>query len=221
MADPRNFILDSDYPMDKIVFIGEYTVQPTEIPDYFTANHNLGTLPLIIGIASNDNWQTTIPLPALDIGIDVYSDNTKIMVVNMSDSTYSVKVFGLTVESDNSDFSATSDLAQSYILNTEYDYMKLLMSGEFQFDSAKTKTVQHNLGYVPTVLAWEEIDLSAISLGIMYESMSYTQHLIGNQPAPTPIWTSEKRGIMLDSAKITFYGAENTKCYYRIYGDAS
>lgn len=221
MADPRNFILDSDYPMDKIVYIGSYTVPPASPPNYFTVDHGLGVLPLVIAVASNDNWQTTIPLPAFDIGLDVYFDDTRIMVVNLTMESYAVKVFGLTIESNNSNFSATSDLAQTYILNTNYDYLKLLMSGEFQFDPTGAKTIQHNLGYTPTVLAWEEVDLSAIGMGNMYSAITNSRYLIGNHPSPTPVFESERRGIVLDNTRMIVYGVENTKCYYRIYGDAS
>lgn len=163
--DPRDFLLNTDYEMDKIIFYKElkYTVSThTEI----SVPHNLKVLPLVFGIWSYNADYTD----AHEIGGPVDSTNSPPCLISStattleitlnprnSNTTFYIRVFGFESNYNgvsHAKLATTSKYAKNFILNTDYNYLKLLKSGNFLDYSSGTTKYTHNLGYAPYVMDW-------------------------------------------------------------------
>ena len=159
--DPRKFLLNTDYELDKIIFVstGDF-VGTKEIP------HNLGFTPLVFGMWSEDSsfttcnnfsWVETTPIagytPPLAVEI-VAKDNKITLYAEGKDSGTKriyYRVFAFAPPDANVNVPTTSNLANEFILNTDYNYRKLKATGEF---TQGGQSYAHNLGYKPQVMAW-------------------------------------------------------------------
>lgn len=163
MSKPTDFLLNTDYEMDKIVYFksGEFTGN-TEF------EHNLSFEPLIFGVWSTDSdfnssnalcLLSTSSIPGATDPLGVYAyvrgDNGHIKIESMGDGSANTKIYYriYAFEPSESHSSAphTSSAAKQFVLNTDYNYRKLKASGTFTQGSEE---YQHNLGYIPHVEAW-------------------------------------------------------------------
>ena len=159
-VDPRDFLLNTDYEMDKLVLLkqGEFT-SSIEIP------HNLSFTPLPFGVWSTDeDFDSVNTIGAVDpndepwytpaLGVECYADATKIKLTS-SGNTNNTKIYYriYAFEPDDSKNNApfTSQKAKKFILNTDYNYCKVKAHGVF---TASGQSYEHNLGYLPQVMAW-------------------------------------------------------------------
>lgn len=175
--DPRNFLVISDYPLDKIIYL--YEGQLTAAAGGFaTASipHDLPFAPLIVGnwstsplwsvtyeqqsgpIAPNNNYSPIL------YGFDVTSNNSASNItltnyISGAPVTAYYRLYGFQPSNSNVDLLATND-ADNFILNTEYNYTKLLSANTASiaesFSIDQFVTVTHNLGYIPQVIYWIE-----------------------------------------------------------------
>lgn len=160
-VDPRDFLLNTDYEMDKIVLFkeGSFT-QTKDIP------HDLGFIPLPFGVWSTDsdfNSTNTISgidasgddpgyTPLLSVSLTAKSDKLVLKSGgNTNNATIYYRIYAFEPSSSAQAVPATSSNANTFILNTDYNYAKLLAKGEF---TSSGQEYQHNLGYLPQVLAW-------------------------------------------------------------------
>lgn len=170
--DPRDFLLNTDYEMDKIIYYKEfkYTVSRSSS---FTTPHNLKTIPLVFGIWSyhpdySDCHELGASIdftnsPPCLCGAD-YTNITIELNPRNSNETFYIKVFAFETTYSNPDYyiapklnlPTTSKYAKNFVLNTDYNYLKLLKSGDFAtYDSSVGYSkYSHNLGYVPQLLEW-------------------------------------------------------------------
>ena len=171
MSDPRKFIFNSNYPIDKIVFLDERTVTPNSDGDFDVSfNHGLGAVPFIKAVASDDDWETTYPsgikiisgnwLTPTDVFMyfEASSNGTNVRLRGNLDDTIPVKIrtWGFFNESDtlNVDAPATANASSNkFILNTKYNYQSLVKEGYAETQNGAI-TVAHNLGFVPFVDVW-------------------------------------------------------------------
>lgn len=169
-VDPRNFLLNTDYPLDKIVYItsGSATVN---FSDEITIAHGLGFAPLVFGIWSLDSdFSTSQEFDMMSS--DLYSSNypyvtrleadaTNIYASFQNsefvDETFYYKLFALEPTDSTADIAPTSSdaSAASFVLNTDLNYLKLHSSG-IKVVSSAPDTVTHGLGYIPVVMLWQE-----------------------------------------------------------------
>ena len=161
---PDDFLLNTDYEMDKIVLFkqGDFTGSTT-------IQHNLKFTPLIFGVWSTDeNFEKVnsigvrendpeIPglyTPILSVTGTALNNNT-ITLTSHGENSGTTKIYYrvYAFEPCDSKQSApqTAKLAGSLIFNTDYNYRKLLKEGEFTQETAE---FEHNLGYIPQVMAW-------------------------------------------------------------------
>ena len=164
--DPRNFLLNTDYPMDKVIYLNSGSHSMTggggSIKQFA---HNLGFTPLIIGTWSfNSNFltsreggmftaegtdpttaYTTFSANATDITIDCFNPGAT--------ATIYYRIYGFMPSDVNADVAFTASLAENFQFNTDFNYTKLFSSS---VASAGTSTITHNLGYRPQVLTWIE-----------------------------------------------------------------
>lgn len=168
MASPDNFLLNSDYPVDKIVYKISGSFSATGGGGLGTLsqfNHNLGFRPLIIGTWSTDsNFSTSreggfFSFEGTDpdtIYTQFYSNDTQISISTFNPTVPTVtiyyRIYGFMPSNINADAAFTASLADKFQLNTDYNYTKLYLSGITT--AAATTTITHNLGYRPQVMAW-------------------------------------------------------------------
>jgi hypothetical protein len=168
MTDSRNFLLDTDYPMDKVIYMvsGSFAAAGGGgLGTTIDFNHNLGYTPLIVGTWSTDSGFSTsreggfFAFEGTDpntIYTTFYANSTKITVSTFNPTASGVtvyyRIYGLMPSDVNIDNASTVALADTFQLNTDYNYTKLLLSGIAT--AAATTTITHSLGYRPQVMAW-------------------------------------------------------------------
>lgn len=222
MTDPRNFLLNSDYPLDKVVYMTSGTLTVTSSGSESTnITHGLTFRPLMVFSHSDDSAFTTsrtngqLPFgPAEQWGVSVDTDsdtNIRVLGFNTSATTKTIywRAYAFMPSNVNLDADPTASTATNFVLNTDNNYMKLLDSDYITMPSAgNTITVTHGLGYRPTVQIWER-------LGTGVERIL---PLLVSDPADT---TSNR--INVGTSTITFTsgsgGTEATNYHYRIYTD--
>lgn len=160
-VDPRDFLLNTDYELDKIVYfqegslnVGQYDI---DIP------HSLGFAPLIFGVcAFSEDFSDSRTIPwqyQNDNGVQQFTASanaSNLRVTYTSDSGSPAKIYyriyGFEPSDSHARVGATSKHAKKFILNTDYNYCKLHSKGI----TTPNSTVEHNLGYLPQILAWRE-----------------------------------------------------------------
>ena len=168
-VNPKNFLLNTDYDMDKIIIVKTgSTIGTTEIP------HNLGTTFLPFGVWSTDpNFSTVNSIgvneasnepsytPRLGVDCDVFNNRIKILVSGGGADTTTVyyRIYGFAKPGDNISVASTSNLANKFMINTDYNYRKIFATGEF---TQSDQEYSHNLGYLPQVMAWYDNSESTI-----------------------------------------------------------
>lgn len=227
-VDPRNFLLNTDYPMDKIIFVTSGSaVVPNNTMDgspEITISHNLPFTPLPILIWSNtadfsicfENRDNEFVSNSFVTGAgqfySIESDSTNIGIrrYNLSGSSktlyYRVFCFQPSDADIDSEVPATNTGTGSFVLNTDYNYMKLIKSGIL---TSSTKIYSHNLSFVPRVQIW------AKASGFVFRDIQTS--LVESDPTGSGLITS---GVFIDNTKIEWLNPNTfDEIHYRIYGD--
>lgn len=229
MTDQRRFLYNSDYQTDMLIYVkdGSFTLLDgqdiggigTEDVDGRIA-HNLPFTPLVEMVWSNTAdfaicdqtnwdedyfdtfWTTTTGQYYL-----CYSDDTNVVIsgVNSSGSTktlyYRIWGFAPSTADSTSVVPATANDADNYVLNTDYNYMKLAFSGSITPASGSV-TFTHNLGYVPRVKIW------AIASGLTYQVVDTT---ISFDSVDYGVYITDTQLIFKD---MTIYDSLEYRIYY-------
>ena len=217
-VDPRDFLLNTDYELDKIALVktGSY-VGSIQIP------HNLSFTPLPFGIWSTDeDFTTTHALGAFEtsgepgytppLGVECIAQPDKITLTSRGEGNNTTRVYyrlyGFEPSDINENAPTTSEFANTFQLNTDFNYRKLKATGEF---TQTGQSFAHNLGYLPQVMAWSKYadspDFPAYRNGIepITSASYFTNYKL--EVTPTIIQTGE-----------IFEGLEE-KIIWRIYYD--
>lgn len=160
-VNPRDFLLNTDYELDKIIYFKEGNfIGNTEF------QHELSFTPLVFGVWSTDsNFSSVNTLGVADpsteagytpfLGVECSADSSAIKLVASGENSGSTRiyyrVYAFEPTDSQADTPTTSNNANTFILNTDYNYCKLKATGEF---TQSGQEYQHNLGYVPQVMAW-------------------------------------------------------------------
>lgn len=160
-VDPRDFLLNTDYEMDKIIYFkdgelsaGQYDV---DIP------HGLNFTPLIFGVcAFNSDFSDSRSVPydyqtqsnTTQFTAMANSTNVRVSYINYSGSPAKIyyRLYGFEPSDSRAKVGKTSKYAKNFILNTDYNYCKLFKKGVI----SPSSTVDHKLGYLPQTLVWQE-----------------------------------------------------------------
>lgn len=230
-ANPLNakeFLLSTDFPLDKVVFLtsGSYVVPSPVAGNKLTIPHGLPFIPLVSGswdvtpsFSTNYDYYTgTIPSsnPAtpFNLELDITADATNIYInpINVTGSPQTVyyRIFALEPSDSQANLPSTVASADSFILNTDYNYTKLYLDGVITgIGFPSTFTVTHGLGYPPQVLAWQTDPFNGLKPA---EQAS----MVAGSPNDT--------AVVVDNSNVTFLigAASNvTRIDYRIYIDDS
>ena len=229
LANAKNFLINSDYPLDKVVYMtsGSVIVPASDYND-ISISHGLPFTPLVNAIYSTSstfdiayeynsgqvNTDLSIPSPFLYDTSDT-SDATHITLrhtnYSVSPVTLYYRVYAFMPTTASAGVSFTASIADNFTINSDINYTKLILSGATAYSSvvSSTEVIPHGLGYKPQVMAWVENSLGTVSktftpildTGVMYGS-----------------------GVVVDDTNVTyirpdFMGGVAERLHYRIYAD--
>ena len=227
MTDPNNFLVNSDYPQDKVIFlasgstsIGAFfsTVLITPIP------HGLGSTPLPLiawsttsdfskvyemgSSMTTDNALTNRLGMELDFNADATNINLRFTNFKSVGYTLYYRIFCLERSDSTVDMPSTADQADNFILNTDLNYTKLFQAGIINL--SVTNSYIHDLGYIPQVQMWGE-----------YASGVIEPLVISNISNPTSLGGTSSDGAQVTTTNISHPKTTTsyTKVHYRIYTD--
>lgn len=233
--DARNFLFASDYPVDMVIYkhaesrtlatAGSIGGSVT-----FTVPHGLPITPLCIGSYSDDNFVTSYSFGSFPYFYNpTYSQFTqRIAAVVESDATniyirainhdaareFKFRVVGLAPPEipTNTVIPATND-ADPFLLNTDYNYMKIAEQGKIAHTDDgsfgfQTEIVIHGLGYIPTALVFSEYQGRTRLAG--------AENAIGSAGIDTFVYLNET-SLVIETDPFT---ATTTNFYYKVYLDA-
>ena len=206
-VDPRDFYLNTDYEMDKIIYFTKGSIEAGQTKNI---QHKLGFAPLVFGIFafnSDISDPRTLPFqqvtPDSTIAFTLFANSSVVQIGygNYTDNPPPAYYYIYAFEPSDSraKIGATSKSANNFILNTDYNYCKLYKKGIVNGDT----TIAHNLGYIPQVLAWREDNNGLIT--------PIEDIMLDDPFANTPSW------VRVTDSEVSF---KNTgKTHYRIYYD--
>lgn len=216
----NDFLFNSDYPIDKVIWTWEGDVPASGYAK--TIAHGLGAVPFCKGIATTDNWNTTISSGAgtLDASaqnfnnsLDIGSDGTNVYIWWYGTATAKVRVWGVFDETttQNVDAAPTAQVSDGkFIFNTDYKYPALVKEGTVDVSSANV-TITHNLGYIPVCDIWAYNN----SMGGSNKWFDKINNAVITQ------FNGVDTDVKISSTNIVFKKASGspstTKYYYRIY----
>lgn len=161
-VDPRDFLLNTDYEMDKIVYFREGTLNAGDYDKDYP--HNLPFTPLLFGVcAFNSDFSDSMSVPFqylthdADVAFTASANSTNVRLSYILNGTgfpnkIYYRLYGFEPSDSHAKVGGTSKYAKNFILNTDYNYCKLFKKGT----TAPNTTIAHNLGYLPQVIAWGE-----------------------------------------------------------------
>ena len=210
MADPRNFLVDSDYPMDKIIGSksGSFTRTTATYLTGEVVAHGFSFAPTYILQWSTSS--TFIPCYSEQLSGDGFSplieaqtDTTNIYLtgfVPTGSVTFYYRVLLFMPSDINVDATSTAVSYNNFVINTDNNYPKIFLEGKI----TATTIITHNLGYYPLVDFW----IHRISDGRI-RHFPVSQTIIGSEG-----------GAIVTTTTATFYlPTGHDYIYYKIYGD--
>ena len=174
--DSRNMLVSSDFPLDKVVFMssGSISVPPFGFNDV-SVPHGLPFIPLVSAVYSTTSdfettyeynsgpVQTNTSLPGVFLYDTSDMSTSEHIILRHSNNTassvtlyYRVYAFMPSTANDLVGFTVTE--ADDFVMNTDYNYTKLFMSGVTPYSSVanSVEVITHGLGYRPQVSAWQQ-----------------------------------------------------------------
>lgn len=180
MVDVSGFVINSDYPLDKLVLVesGSFTIADSTFDSIVLLSHSLPFLPLPILLWSNTP-DFTVTNTNMDLAMALSSFGSSVgqqysaypvgssIEVNRTNTSGSSKTvywrlfaFPPSTASEDSIVPATASEGDDWILNLDFNYMKLVKSTVL---TSSSNSYDHNLGYVPVVMAWGDGDASVFA----------------------------------------------------------
>jgi hypothetical protein len=222
MANPRNFIINTDFSVDHVVYIKDVVVPFSSIG--IEIEHGLGFVPLLMGLYSTDDWNTSMPIdtPASsgdNIGnLQTEAIQRVIRLINYGRLNRPVKarLFGLMPSNVNVDVTPPKIRYSNFNFNTDFNYSKLIKADVFDtnWNSGENIIYHHGLGYIPEVEAWQEDNSGVVKKFFnIYDPNGVNFSSMGSRIVYAKI-TTQDFIIRTDGANQNI-----TKIHYRIYGD--
>lgn len=221
----KDFVYDSDYLMDYIVWKYEGTLQIGSSIEKYRIPHGLPYTPLVTGIWSKTpdfavtnemDWGggvvegAIMAVAAKGGDVIIYGGFTK------EPMTVYFRIIGFRDPSFDGNVEAIS-IRNDFRKNTDFNYPKIHLAGVINTDGA---TIYHNLGYIPQIRAWGRDampDFAGESDIIM--PARYAQYRLVNDQ--TPHYIESKSGIEITNQTAIFHADVQLSppFYYFIFGD--
>jgi len=226
-VNPRNFLVNSDFPLDQILFLneGSTVVANNTFSGTVSIAHGLPFVPLPSLVWSNDadfttafnywdgNFASSFISP-VGQQYDVFADatNVNIRLFNTSGSSqtvyYRIYCFAPSTASVDSLVEHTANEGERFTINTDLNYMKLAATGSLS-SGAGTVSYSHGLSFVPRALVWYQV-------GSEFYQVSSPQ-IVNTDPTGSVGSTS---GVYVDSTKLEWLNpAGAATIQYRIYAE--
>lgn len=227
VANPKmlgHFIFNSDYPVDKIVWLKEgQTTTPSSVTNKYVnfnmADYFNSTLAIFVkGAYTLDNWANAYMIGsrrAATVSPDMYvntwlhwNDTVLELTIGASNSqgtskTLKYRLWGVVrddvQEAVDYPKNATTGKAK-LVFNTELNYPRLYKDGVARGGD----TITHNLGKIPYIDYWTASSRSFAHYWSYWPTGGFGNAYTG-------------QGIRATDSTITFGGANTTYYYYRIY----
>ncbi len=177
----KNFLLDTDYPLDMVVYLITGSISMTgSSAGTAVIHHELDFTPLCSG-----SWALTPDFsvqyeydsgtfPSNNIGVSLFdqtlslsttlfgnsggADSTNVNILwinnNSSPMTAYYRVYALGPPDVPVMAPYTASSGDKFILNTDYNYTKLYINSSQDLSPGNTYTTNHNLTYVPQLGLW-------------------------------------------------------------------
>ena len=221
--EPSNFIISSDYPIDKIVWLYQGEVTTNSYGSWeLTIPHKLTARPYVKGVWTTNDWATTWTTGSQQLSGQSYTNSSQVASdgTNVYFSGYQetakkkvkYKLWGVWNEADTYSNEANPTYGMSsnrLIINTDLKYPKLIAEGYLE----KNKTYTHSLGYIPYVEIWSyrEIGINDYQ-DTVWAWVQHSEDQFGTIYGVTP-----QVQITDTTIKVTNTSTSPSKIYYRIY----
>lgn len=226
MPNPNNFLLNTDYPLDKIVYMDEGSWTPTSLdPEYGTEQTSIifatgiQATNFVCGEWSEDDFATSFPIGStvsggyyqrdpnsliygIVKGVEAFCawGGVNIVVQNYAYKEIKFRFYVLISESEwNADSNPTAGLSNRLVLDTRENYPRLVEDRIIEIQANTPFVLNHNLGHRPFVRVWEGWNSDDPTERIFMPESNSIQSITNNQ--------------------ITFYSTWANTLYYRIYTD--
>lgn len=217
LANARDFLLNSDYPLDKVIYLKSGSA-PMDGSSFFQFAHGLPFKPLLdmtwsyTADFSTTYFNGTGPVGVsglYDLQLYVASDNTNVYISAAGGvaplTTVYYRIFGLQPDdAPNAMIAPTISSTDDFNLNSSYNYTKLLSTGSVAISGSVNIVVPHNLGYIPQVQVWQDV------------SAGWMELVSDTGDAASGSWFVNPTSNNLN---LIYTGAATGKVYWRIYLD--
>lgn len=184
MVDPRNFFLNTDNPLDKVVYLNQGSMimgsgMSVDIP------HGLPYTPLISFIWSftadfaityqenNGPFPSGNPGYFFSLQVSSQSNPTNVRLSGngtITSTTIYYRILAFVPDDYVGNLPSTTTQADKFVLLTDLNYAKLVKVGTISVAASGTATIPHNLGYLPQVMVWSRPSTGVGVYPLQYES---------------------------------------------------
>lgn len=167
-----DFLLNTDYPIDKVIYrssifsmsLAAYDYQPASFahgnggiflplaqwsfsPTFASGVYDIGTSPVSSGVTLYNG----------DVTVDATNINYAFQNNTPSPVVVYFRVVGLAIPGSDRSVPGTSEY-QDLVLNTDNNYLKIVSEGQGDINNTQSLTITHGLGYLPKTLVWSSFD---------------------------------------------------------------
>ena len=237
MSNAKNFLLNTDYPLDKIVYMteGEWTPSGFDsetgqaskiipVPTGIDAPH------MVLGEWSDDDWETSYPLGASKYQGGWYQRDSQSLLYEKSTRVNSYGYSGETImqQADTNGF--TINISSSYSTKVKYRAYVIIPEEYQNADVSPTASISNPLvlntkDNYPKLFEDRIIQLTANTPVTVHHNLGFKPFVrawgstVGDSLRDAVFLTYCDDITSLDETKIVFQASSNSFVYYRIYAD--
>lgn len=213
--DSNNLLLTTDYPIDKIIGYKSGSYESTWDINTTSISHGFDFIPLYyLQWSTNASFEPTYSETFTGYGNNpncyCYVNSSTVFLngnpgTNTTTRTIYYRIYFFMPPDINIGLAASSQYFENFILNTDYNYSKILLEG---VTSSGNSQINHDLGYYPQTEFWWILDLPTYGGRVITRS---TRNIMDIDP----------ENIQVNTSSVITTSSRAIGCYYRIYADAA
>lgn len=229
MANPSDFLFNSDYQVDQVVYLKSlhFTMGAGSYGTGATVTHGLPFRPLPMGSwSTSSDFSSTVyeigtemrdSYGSVQVAVDVLANETSIQAIGTNNTDSSVTVY-LNIfclappDWSGGEIETTASDSNTFILSTDYNYCKLVKEDYIDVPQNTTVSVPHGMSTVPQALVWY-VNTGGYVYQIPGSSLDGSSNASGS--GDSWYYVDETNFTVINHSLIT----GSTRVYYRIYGD--